>query len=493
MTKPLTADANNNVSKSESRYRALVTATSDVIYRMSPDWSVMHQLNGGSFLSDTGEPISNWIQKYIHELDQPLVKKAINQAISQKSIFQLEHRVLQADGTIGWTSSRAVPILNDEGDIIEWFGAASDITLRKQMEEALQQARDAAEQQKRLYETVTSNTPDLIYVFDLDYTFAYANPALLTMWGKTWDDAIGKNLLSNGYEPWHAEMHEREIDHIVATQQVVRGEVSFPHAVQGHRVYDYILSPVINAQGEVTAVAGTTRDISDIKENERRKNDFISMVSHELKTPLTSATSYVQISQKRVAKNGDQVTADMLDRAGKQHTKMTKMINGFLDVSRLESGKLQIDHQRFDLAALVAEVQEEATVAFTSHVITFAPVKETYINGDREKIGQVFNNLINNAVKYSPSGTTIQVSCTRTAAGVQVSVQDEGLGIQAAELPLLFDRYYRVKEVEAKHIAGFGIGLYLCAEIIKQHGGKIWAESERGKGSIFHFTLPIVA
>ncbi|MES2809936.1 MAG: PAS domain-containing sensor histidine kinase [Bacteroidota bacterium] len=490
MSEPLPAET-QGLSQSEARYRALVTATSDVVYRMSADWSQIRELEAGDFLSGTKEPLSNWIPQYIHPLDQQMLKDAIARAISTKNMFELEHRVLQADGSTGWTSSKAVPILDDQDNIIEWFGAAADITPRKRMEQALQQARDAAEQHKRLYETITSNTPDLIYVFNLDYTFDYANPALLNMWGKTWDEAIGKNLLANGYEPWHAEMHEREIDHIVATKEVVRGEVSFPHATLGRRVYDYILTPVINAQGVVISVAGTTRDISDIRENERRKNDFINMVSHELKTPLTSATSYVQVAQKRVAAAGDDMTAAMLERANKQNAKMARMINGFLNVSRLESGKLQIDHHRFELADLLAELQEETESSYATHPIVFSPSPKVTLNADREKIGQVFENLISNAVKYSPSGTPINIACQVKGNMLQASVKDAGPGIQSAELPLLFDRYYRVKEVEAKHISGFGIGLYLCAEIVKRHGGQIWAESERGRGSIFHFTLPI--
>jgi PAS domain S-box-containing protein len=491
MDKPISAET-QGISDSESRYRALVTATSDVVYRMSADWSQLLELTGSDFLLGTKEPISNWIAQYIHPLDLQMVNDAIAKAISTKTMFDLEHRVLQADGTTGWTSSKAVPILNETGEIVEWFGSAADVTSRKSMELALQQARDAAEQQKRLYETVTANTPDLIYVFNLDYTFGYANPALLTMWGKTWDEAIGKNLLANGYEPWHAEMHEREIDHIVATREVVRGEVSFPHATLGTRVYDYILTPVIDPQGQVTAIAGTTRDISDIKENERRKNDFINMVSHELKTPLTSATIYVQVAQKRAANSCDETTTAMLDRANKQHAKMTRMINGFLNVSRLESGKLQLDYKHIELADLLAEVQEESISSYPTHPIAFEAVPDIDFEADREKLEQVFSNLISNAVKYSPVGTPIKVTCAVNDNILQVSIYDKGPGIPAADLPLLFERYYRGKEMEAKHISGFGIGLYLCSEIVKLHGGKIWAESERGLGSVFHFTVPVL-
>jgi PAS domain S-box-containing protein len=256
------------IAASEERLRALVTATSDVIYSLSADWRVMRQLDGRGFLKDTDEPISDWQAKNIYPDDLEMVNQAIKEAIEHKKIFQLEHRVWRADGTPGWTFSRAVPILNNAGEIIEWFGVASDITDRKQPEQVLRETKDRSEQQKRVYETITSTTPDLMYVFDLDYRFTYANKALLDMWGKTWDTAIGKNLLENGYEPWHAEMHEREIDRIKITKQPIRGEVSFPHATLGKRVYDYILTPVLNENGEVEAIAGTTRDVTDRKISE---------------------------------------------------------------------------------------------------------------------------------------------------------------------------------------------------------------------------------
>lgn len=126
------------IRQSESRLRALVIATSDVIYRMSPDWTVMRQLDGRSFVQDTGEPLSEWQDKYIHPKDQARVWAVIREAIRTKSVFQLEHQVIRADGTLGWTFSRAVPILDRQGEIIEWFGAASDVSDRKQYETELE-------------------------------------------------------------------------------------------------------------------------------------------------------------------------------------------------------------------------------------------------------------------------------------------------------------------------------------------------------------------
>ncbi|MBS1780269.1 MAG: PAS domain-containing protein [Bacteroidetes bacterium] len=143
-----------------------------------------------------------------------------------------------------------------------------DITRRKKAEIALTEALNSAEKQQRLYDSIINNTPDLVYVFDLNYRFTYANKALLSMWGKTAEEAIGKGLRDNGYEEWHALMHEREIDNVIATGKRIRGTVSFPHAELGRRVYDYIFAPVFNEQGVVEAIAGTTRDITDFKQAE---------------------------------------------------------------------------------------------------------------------------------------------------------------------------------------------------------------------------------
>lgn len=153
------------------------------------------------------------------------------------------------------------PLKEADGKISGVIATVVDVTEKVE-------SRNIIVEKKRLYETITQNTPDLIYVFDLNYRFTYANDALLKMWGRTWEDAIGKNMLENGYEPWHAEMHEREIDQVIASKKPVRGEVSFPHAHLGKRMYDYIFSPVINEKGAVEAITGTTRDISDIKNAE---------------------------------------------------------------------------------------------------------------------------------------------------------------------------------------------------------------------------------
>jgi PAS domain S-box-containing protein len=158
-------------------------------------------------------------------------------------------------------------------------------------QDKLGRAAAEAERLTRFYETLVSNTPDLVYAFALDYTFVYANRALLAMWGRSLEDAVGKRLIEVGYEPWHADMHEREIDGIVATGQPVRGEVGFPHATLGWRVYDYILSPVFDAGGAVEWISGITRDITEIKRAEEHLTLLVNELNHRVKNTLATIQS----------------------------------------------------------------------------------------------------------------------------------------------------------------------------------------------------------
>lgn len=153
----------------------------------------------------------------------------------------------------------------------------------------------ASLRQNRLYEAILSATPDLVYVFGLDHRFTYANAALLSMWGKTWDEAIGKTCLELGYEPWHAEMHDREIDEVVARGLPVRGEVPFS-GTNGTRFYDYIFVPVFDLNGHIEAVAGTTRDVTDRRALDARKELFIGELQHRVKNTLAVVRAIAQQS-----------------------------------------------------------------------------------------------------------------------------------------------------------------------------------------------------
>ena len=205
--------------ESETRHRVLVNATSDVVYRMTADWAEMQPLDGRQLVASNASPIRDWMSKNVPKSEHAQVEAAIARAITEKGTFELEHRVIRPDGSIGWTFSRAVPIVDAAGGIVEWFGTARDVTDQKQAEEELARVTDESERQRRLYETVLSATPDFVYVFSLDHRVLYANDSLIEMWGRGRDGAIGKSFVEIGYEPWHAQMHDQEIDQVRATKR----------------------------------------------------------------------------------------------------------------------------------------------------------------------------------------------------------------------------------------------------------------------------------
>lgn len=266
-------------------------------------------------------------------------------------------------------------------------------------------------------------------------------------------------------------------------------EVSWPdgsiHWISAHGKARY------DSSGKSIKMVGIISDITEAKADEQRKNDFIAMVSHELKTPLTSLNGYVQLLHRNAHKVGDDFASQALQKASNQLKKMTSMINSFLNVSRLESGKIHIESQEFDLNGLLTEIQSELSFSPHNHQLVFELDAEPMVNADRDKIGHVLSNLISNAIKYSPGGSQVTISCTRNHGEIQVAVSDQGNGIREQDKPFLFERYYRVSD-QPTSISGFGIGLYLCAEIIHRHNGKIWVESEFGKGSTFYFSLPVI-
>ena len=246
------------------------------------------------------------------------------------------------------------------------------------------------------------------------------------------------------------------------------------------------------ANAAVEHFSGTIMDITEPKAEDQRKQDFISIVSHEMRTPITSINAYIQILEAKAKKAGDQFNADIAAKARRQVARMTGLVTGFLDMARAGEDKIYLNKNNFNLASMVAYTQAEVLATVTTHQIIFQPCPEVLVNADQEKLEQVLDNFINNAVKYSPAGSVVQVNCQRKEASVKVSVTDSGMGIPIKDQPHIFDRFYRVLGPQMENITGFGIGLYLCKEIIGRHGGRVGVESDYGKGSTFWFEIPIV-
>jgi PAS domain S-box-containing protein len=247
-----------------------------------------------------------------------------------------------------------------------------------------------------------------------------------------------------------------------------------------------------DADGNRNNITGTILDITERKLDELRKNDFISMVSHELKTPLTSLSAIVQIAQEKLKDDEDPFLNGAMAKAYSQVKRMTNLINGFLNVSRLESGKIHLDKTSFDIVQLAHEIIDDAKLTSGAQTIELIADDKMMLTADREKISSVITNLLGNALKYSPRDSKKRIGlANKENHKLLVSVTDQGQGIHKDDRNKIFERYYRSEKSKSKMISGFGIGLYLSAEIIDRHEGEIWVESEDGKGSTFYFELPL--
>jgi signal transduction histidine kinase len=225
---------------------------------------------------------------------------------------------------------------------------------------------------------------------------------------------------------------------------------------------------------------------------ERRKDEFISMTSHELKTPVTSLKGFTNVLQRRIIKQGDEQTLHYLARMDVQLNKLTKLISDLLDISRMQSGKLDLQIEPFDLDTFIHETVENLQAAILTHRLLIEGRADARIAGDKDRLEQVFINLITNAVKYSPSAEKVIVRVSRDSEQAIISVQDFGMGIAEAHHQKIFESFYQVTDPEEKTFPGLGIGLHIAHEIVERHSGRIWVESRKGEGATFFVSLPLL-
>lgn len=220
------------------------------------------------------------------------------------------------------------------------------------------------------------------------------------------------------------------------------------------------------------------------------RDEFISIASHELKTPLTSLKVYAQILEKQLKKENDNVPVAYVQKMNAQIDRLTILIRDLLDVTKVQVGKLNLSLSSVDINSLLHEIVEDLQAITKTHKITIKGKVDHTIMGDRDRLGQVIINLLTNAIKYSPDANSIEVTIQQDKKIIKISFFDHGIGIDKSHLAKIFDRFYQVRDGK-KTFAGLGMGLYIAKEIALRHGGDLIVESEKGKGSVFHLLLPI--
>jgi hypothetical protein len=250
--------------------------------------------------------------------------------------------------------------------------------------------------------------------------------------------------------------------------------------------------PQYSKNGEFLGYIGSCTDISEQKNLQQQKDDFIGIASHELKTPVTSIKGYAQVLQRILLQKGEKEEAAMINKMDLQINRLTSLIGDLLDVTKINSGKLQFNDQDFDFNALVKDLVEDLQILTNKHQIVVYLNPTGIVFGDKERIGQVITNFITNAIKYSPNADKIILRTEILNNEVRLSVEDFGIGIANDKIAQVFDQFYRVSGNTQHTFPGLGLGLYISAEIITREHGKIWVISEVGLGSTFYFSLPLI-
>ncbi len=376
------------------------------------------------------------------------------------------------------------PIRDNTGSITGTMTVAADVTEQVMAWRTVEQVNNTLQLAVRAAQMGIWRT-------ELGTDFLQLSPSARELHGLRQEGVLSFREATELVVPEHRERLANAIKRAIETQGTFNEDYQIIPVGANERIW-LNTTGMVEREGEKgsRAVIGTVMDITSRKNEAERKDDFISMVSHELKTPLTSLSGFTQLGIMQAGKHGDAQQQTLHEKSLRQVRKMTQLINGFLNVSRLEAGKMNINPTLFELSTLIEETISDLHLsdAETKFIVR---AEQLHVRADREKIGTVLTNLFGNALKYAPQGKTITVILERRDNEAQVSVRDEGKGISIAHLPRLFDRYYRVETTDNININGFGIGLFLCAEIINRHGGKIWAESEPGQGATFYFILPL--
>ncbi|SFC26694.1 PAS domain S-box-containing protein [Parapedobacter composti] len=297
----------------------------------------------------------------------------------------------------------------------------------------------------------------------------------------------GRNFPYQGMPEWHLPVVSYLAVPVSSRSGNVIGGLFFGHPEPGKFTADHE-NLIMSIAAQAAIALDNAKLYEEVKALNDKKNEFIGLASHELKTPLTSVNAYLQILERLPI---DDKNKQFTQKALRQMKKLITLVNDLLDISKIEAGKLQLQMGEFDLKKLMEETIELIGHTNTKYHIKFeAAAKSCVIYSDAQRVEQVVTNLLTNAIKYSPDADEVRVSLECSADEVKVGVQDFGRGIPSSELPHIFSRFYRVEDI-TQSISGLGIGLYLCDEIITRLKGKLWVESELGKGSTFWFTLPV--
>ena len=420
----------------------------------------------------------------------------LNRIQKGEVIEHFETKRLTKEGKLLDISVTISPMKDSQGKITGASKIARDITEAKKAEASLKES-------ERQFRQIADSMPQIVWTATPDGHLDYYNRQWYEFTGfeEDYSDLSWVRIL----HPDDVQISVDKYHYSIKTGEPYHVEYRFAdrNKRDTFRWFMGRANPVRDELGNIVKWFGTFTEIDDAKRiqqelelGKQRREDFIKMASHELKTPITTIKGYIQLVLN-VVKDEEKEISPLLVKSSlltmdKQVSRLTRLMSELLDLSRIEAGQLELRKESFSLNELVIEIVQDVLYTNNKFSINIFHDFECIVHADRDRIGQVLTNFLTNAIKYSPGADKIEVRIFRPEKGqAAVSVKDRGIGIAKEDQEKIFERYYRAEGKSEQTYPGFGVGLYIAGDIIQRHNGRIFVESEKGNGSTFSFTLPV--
>ncbi len=511
----LVAERTQALQESEARFRQVISSISDHIYMgeftehrqwimqyISPNVERFTGYPHEQFVTD-----SHFWPSLIHPDDKSVVDGQLARFLNGQ-ISEVEYRLIRKDGESIWVrdSGRVETQAGQKNKFV--YGVVSDITQRKQAEEALAKERN-------LLHTLINSIPDYIYVKDLESRFLLANDATVRVMGATTlTELIGKTDFDFYPAKLAQEYYEDEQAIIQSGQPLINREEPVVDQKTGARKWLLTTKvPLLDSQGNIVGFVGIGRDITEHKQAEEalraahnelteknaqlaelnaNKDKFFSIISHDLRSPFTVLLGYSQLLDEELERYSRDEIKKCVEQLRASAERLHALLQNLLTWSRIQRGAMEYVPETIDIRYITSE-NIDLFISKASHkqiTLRNAVVSETYTYADSQMVNTILRNLLSNALKFTPTGGCIDVSARQHEAHVEVAISDTGIGIKQEDFPKLFRIDTRYTNIGTAGEQGTGLGLSLCKDLIEKNRGRIWVESEVGKGTTFTFTLP---
>lgn len=488
---------------SESRLRALVSASADIVFSLSADGTQVRVLERDRVAAVPLAQAQPWPQACVDPADQPQVREAMTRAVRTCELFDQVYRGAGAQGQPRWLHTRAAPLLGADGQILEWFGAATDVTASRAA------ARALAEEQQRLGALLEALPVGVAFTSSPDCEHVTGNAALLAQFGADAQD----NVSASASNPdqygrqirYQHDGHPVEAADLPLQRAAREGQVITPVELLvrlpsgQERTLEVSGAPIRDSEGQVIGAVAVSTDIGERKrvalerEQARAKDAFLAVLGHELRNPLAAIATAVAALQRGTTASSPGAMAQVIDH---QVEVLRRLVDDLLDISRLRLGMGRLQAGTVALRTLLqdaAATVQAAVAARSQTLVVDPPTEEVHFQADRVRLLQVLANLLDNASKYGGPGCRIELSGRREADAVVLRCRDSEAGIAPEMQTRIFAPLVRLEPAGLQAPQGLGLGLAVARQLTELHGGTLKVVSDGlGTGSEFVVRIPLV-